>query len=155
MVVFARNALNVATDPLGVSQRTNFQHQGAEPITSNETDDLHRLQTVVEWLNRERMVVALEAAVRKKSLRPRRAASRGISPVIDDFEHRTGGAMPFVLAPPLVCDRLPQPLPRPHISDTTLFVLTTITIMGLIGYYVSESSSSVLEMAQAALVHAP
>jgi hypothetical protein len=63
--------------------------------------------------------------------------------------------MPFVLAPPLVSDRLPQPLPRPHISDTTLFVLTTITIMGLIGYYVSESSSSVLEMAQAALVHAP
>lgn len=155
MVVSARNARNVATDPIGVSRRANFKHEGAEPTTSNEPEDLHRLQTVVEWLKRERMIVALETAVRKRSLRLPRAASPEISPVIDDFEQHKGGNVPFVLAPPLVSDRLQQPLPRPRVSDMTLLVLTTIAIMGLIGYYASETSSSVLEMAQAALVHAP
>ena len=147
MVVFARDATNVATDPVGVPQRADCKQY---PAASSEAEDLDRLQTVVEWLNRERIILALETAVRKPSLRPVRAAE--VSAAIDDSGRRKAGSMPFVLSSPLVSDRLQQPLPPPRVSATTLFVLTAITIAGLIGYCVYESASSALEMAQATLV---
>jgi hypothetical protein len=121
-----------------------------------DADDLERLQSCLDWLNRERVLLALETEDRKKPLRLPRAAQLepvpGIAPLAKLPGHKREG-LPVVPAPPLACDRLQPPAERTRFSSTMLAALLAAAVAGSIAYHVSENVFAVL--AQAAPFETP
>jgi hypothetical protein len=143
----ARNNQDIAGDQSGP----------APPDASGdaaEAADLHRLQASLDWLNRERMILARGASVRKETRRLPRAAQLGPVPGIStraEDSARTPERLPFVPAPPLACERLQRPPPRRRYgSGTHLLVLIAIVLVGSVAYYASaEGFFSTPDIAQA------
>jgi len=136
------------------------QRQSSDPWhTAGEPDDLGRLQSCLDWLNRERVLLALETADRQEPRQLPRAPQLdpvpGISPPTKSLEPRRE-RLPFVLAPPLACDRLqPPPAERPGFSSTMLAALLAAAVAGSLAYHVSEGFFSVPSVAEAAALETP
>jgi len=147
----------VAADHPGQSHRRSRKPEGAvSGQTSGEADDLHRLRLSIEWLNRERMILAGEAPSREHARRLPRAAQLGaVSGISPLTEGRQGGRTPFVLVPPLASDRLQPPAPRGSSGPVaSLFIMIAVAIAGAIGYQFATVSVSLSEIAQAAPLQA-
>jgi hypothetical protein len=126
--------------------------------TSTEAEDLRRLEATLEWLNRERMILALETAAHKpKRKLPRATPMPAVTGLSTDSESPRAAPepLPFTLAPPLASERLQEPLPRPRYSSgMPLFVLIAVAIAGTIAYFVTvQGTFSMPEIAQAASLH--
>ena len=157
--------LQIATDrsPL---QQPDLTHKGGAPAVA-EAADLDRLQSCLDWLNRERALLALEAADRKEPRRLPRAPQLGAIPDISSLTPASDSPLarapdgrqeklPFVLAPPLACDRLQPRLPdRPRFSGTLLLALAAAALAGSIAYHVSATAFSVPGIAEAAPIETP
>jgi hypothetical protein len=132
--------------------------QGLAVAEAND-NDLDRLQSCLDWLNRERALIALEAADRHGPRRLPRASQLdpvpGLAPSAQAPE-RNREKLPFVLAPPLACDRLPRPLPeRQGFSGTMLAAVVAAALAGSIAYRMSVGSFPLPSVAHAASFEAP
>jgi len=159
-------------DPQIASDRSALQlpdlrHKGGTAGAVAEAADLDRLQSCLDWLNRERALLAFETADRKEPPRLPRAAQLppvpGISaPAVacDAPLTKAPGSqrekLPLVLAPPLACDRLQPALPdRRGFSGTMLLVLAAAVLAGSIAYHVSAGAFPVPGSAEAAALQVP
>jgi hypothetical protein len=159
-MAFPVRDLQIATDRSAL-QQPDLRHEGSAPAVA-EAADLDRLQSCLDWLNRERALLALEAADRKQSRRLPRAPQLGpisdissLTPASDSPLTRAPDGqrekLPFVLAPPLACDRLqPRRPDRPRFSGTMLLVLAAAVLAGSIAYHVSAGAFSLPDIAEAA-----
>jgi len=154
MAIAMHDPRNPATDPPAQRQPSE-RHVSPPWHAAAQADDLDRLQSCLDWLNRERVLLELETADRKKPRRLPRAAQLepvpGIAPPAKAPEHKREG-LPFVPAPPLACDRLQSPPERPRFSGTMLAALVAAAVAGSLAYRVSEGLFSVPTAAQAASI---
>jgi len=158
MIVPMANCRDGEADRLGQSRWPGALQENTLPRqTSTEAENLHRLQLSIEWLNRERMILAGKAPAHGDARRLPRAAQLGPIPSIaPQTEACKRGRAPFVLAPPLACERLPRPAPGGSSrSVASLLILTAVAIAGSIGYQVSMGSVSRAEITQAAPLQTP
>jgi len=158
MIVPMADCRDGEADYLGQSRRPGSKQENTlSGQTSTEAENLHRLQLSIEWLNRERMILAGEAPAHGHARRLPRAAQLGPVPGIAPLtETRKRERAPFVPAPPLACERLPRPAPGGSSrSVASLLILTAVAIAGSIGYQVSMGSVSLAEMTQAAPLQTP
>jgi hypothetical protein len=145
-----------AVDHPAQRQPSDLRRHAAPPWhAAGEADDLDRLQSCLDWLNRERVFLELEAAVRNQPRRLPRAAQLelvpGIPPPVKAPEPDREG-LPVVPAPPLAYERLQSPPERPRFSGTMLAALLAAAVAGSIAYRVSEGFFSVPGTAQAAAI---
>jgi hypothetical protein len=170
-----RDTLDIATDRHARPQPLTLVHKGLVPApVIAETDDLDRLQSCLDWLNHERMLLALETTERSAPRHLPRAAQLAPVPDISAFEILPPDKssptnlpavknralrqerLPFVLSPPLACDRLQPPRRRrTRYSGTMLVVLTAAAIAGAIAYHATEGTFPVPGIAQAAPFETP
>jgi hypothetical protein len=95
MVFPVRNTPDLAADHYG---------QG-----STEAENLRRLEATMEWLNRERMILALETAAHKPKRTLPRATPMPAVPGLSAGSESPRSApepLPFTLASPLASERL-------------------------------------------------
>jgi hypothetical protein len=108
---------------------------------STEAEDLRRLEATLEWLNHERMILALETAAHKSKRKLPRATPMPAVPGLstDSASTRTAPEpLLLTLVPPLASERLQEPLPECRYSSRVpRFVLIAISIAGTIAYFVS------------------
>jgi hypothetical protein len=167
MAIAMHDPDNPATDHPAERQHFDLRRHVSPPWhKAAEADDLERLQSCLDWLNRERALLALETEDRRKPRRLPRAAqlelvpgiappapepAPGIAPPVKVPEHRREG-LPIVPAPPLACDRLQPPPERPRFSGTMLAALLAAAVAGSLAYRISEGFFSVPSAAQAASI---
>ena len=172
----ARDTLNIASEHRAPPQAPALAAEGLAPAPDfAETDDLDRVQSCLDWLNRERMILALETTARKAPLHLPRAAQLAPVPAIEALAKLPLAALappgalppgkapahtpdkhPLVPSPPLACDRLQPPLPRrPRRSGTMLLVLVSAAIAGSLAYYATMGTFPVPSLAQAAAIETP
>jgi hypothetical protein len=170
-----RDTLDIATNQRARPQPLALAHEGLVPApVIAAPDDLDRLQSCLDWLNHERMLLALETTERSAPRHLPRAAQLAAMPGISALEilppaksspanlpaakalaHRPE-RLPFVLSPPLACDRLQPPRRRrTRYSGTVLAVLIAATIAGAIAYRATDGSFPVPGIAQAAPFETP
>ena len=174
-----RDTLDIATDDRARPQPLALAHEGLAltPVIA-EPNDLDRLQSCLDWLNHERMLLARETTKRNAPRHLPRAAQlplvAGISaleilppqtlppalppeklPAATPPAHRQE-RLPFVLSPPLACDRLQPPRRRrARRSGTMLVVLIAVAIAGVVAYHATEGSFPLPSIAQAAPYETP
>jgi hypothetical protein len=155
-----RDTLNIAADRPGQPWPSDLGHARSAPADAvAEADDLERLQSCLDWLNRERMTLAGQTADRIRPGRLPRAAQLGPVPGISartKAPERKRESVPFVLSPPLASERLQAPLAgRSRISGAVLLVLIAAALAGSIAYQLSEGSFPLPGVALAAPLDRP
>ena len=160
--------LDPGADRLPPSGTPNRQHeQAAAEQRSDEAAgdrDLQRLESSLEWLKRECVIIRLESGLRaqKQGRRLPRAAqlppAPGIAPVSPEGSGHKPAPLTFHLAPPLASERLqPRPPRRHHLNNVrgALAILIASVIAGSTAYYISAGTLPAAELAQAASLQAP
>jgi hypothetical protein len=151
--------LNPAADRLQPSQTPDLrQWLTAVESRLGETgsDDLQRLESTVAWLKRESMIVRAETGCRTREVNPRLPRAFQLPPIAGlppaSAEGSARKPEPFVVAPPLACDRLQPPRRRRRRNlRGALCLLIAGVIVGSIAYRVSAGGLlSAWEPAQAA-----
>jgi hypothetical protein len=143
------------------------EHPIAEPRRDEAAgdDDLKRIERSLEWLKRERMVVALEAGLGAQNLRRRLPPAGQLPPLSGtpaanaDGVGRRRAKLSLQVAPPRAYERLQPPAARSRYArnlPAALFILTASIVAGSIAYHVATGELlSALEPAQAAPLQAP
>jgi hypothetical protein len=165
-----RDTLDIATEQPARPQPLALVREGLAPApVIAAPDDLDRLQSCLDWLNRERMLLALETTERNAPRHLPRAAQlapvAGISALEilppDKLPPAKPPALrqerlPFVLSPPLASDRLQPPHPRrAHFPGTMLVVLIAAAIAGAVAYHATVVAFPLPSIAQAASFETP
>jgi hypothetical protein len=157
MIFPVRDTLDIATDLQAPPLSLVHEDFAQEPAVA-EAGDLDRLQSCLDWLNHERMLLALETTARQAPRHLPRAAQLAPVPGILPPEKLPAKSpaprperLPFVLSPPLACDRLQPPVRRrTRSSGTMLVVLIAAAIAGAVAYHTAEGSFPLPSIAQAA-----
>jgi len=164
MVSPLRNLLDAldfdADHPRASRAPKRSEHATAEPCPGGAAsdDDLQRLQSSVQWVNREVMVVRLEAAIRTQKQGRRLPRASQLTPANTEGSCREREKLACHVAPPLACERLQVPTSRRRHADNlrgALCILIAGVIAGSIAYHISVGGLFLAwEPAQAASVQA-
>ena len=153
-------------DHLSPSGTPNHTHAAEPRPYEDASEDLKRLECSLQWLQRERDTLGLEAALRAQKQRRvlppagQLAPVSGIPPVKTGVSCHTRKTLAFQVAQPLASERLQFPPPtrlRAYNLRGALCILIVIlsVIAGSIAYQVSAGGLfSAAEPAQAALLQA-
>jgi hypothetical protein len=144
-----------------LSEQSRNEHSRSEhSIAPALEDDLKRIERSVEWLKRERMVVALEAGLdaqnpRRRLPRAAQLSPPSATPAVNPEGVGGGRAKSsFEVAPPRAFERLQPPAARRRYArnlPVALFILTASIVAGSIAYHVATGELlSGLQPAQAA-----
>jgi hypothetical protein len=139
-LVDANHALGL---PIAACMREPATAERSADETADD-HDLERLERSLEWLKRERMIVALEVGLRAQRTPPRARALppvSGIPPLNAGRLDQRREQSIFPLAPPRVSERLPHSAaarrPAPRLGTAVLCIVTVSVIAGAIAYHAS------------------
>jgi hypothetical protein len=142
-----RCPLNLRADYLRPSPADNCKNKDAiaehSPDEPSGKSDLQRLETSVQWLKREVLIVQVEAVLRTQKQRRRLPRAGQLAPVFRVPSVNTeekAEALAFHVAPPLASERLPfTPSRGQQLRNLRgmLCVLIASVVAGSIAYHIS------------------